>query len=114
MVLAMAVLSYAEIKQVSASDIQKITGSKSFTASTRTVDGKTFFELKNQDGKVAGYLFDTGDFVNDVKGFNGPIRMLVYVSADGVLRNFQVIKSSKKTVILTKIFFSRALPIPMR
>ncbi len=103
MVLAMAVLSYAEIKQVSANDIQKITGGKNFTASTRTVDGKTFYELKNQDGKVAGYLFDTGDFVNDVKGFNGPIRMLVYVSADGVLRNFQVIKSSDTPQYLIKV-----------
>jgi Na+-translocating ferredoxin:NAD+ oxidoreductase RnfG subunit len=102
MVFAMTTLPSAETKQVSTNDVQKITGSKNFASSIRAVDGKTFYELKNKDGKIAGYIFDTGDFVNDVNGFSGPIRMLVYVSADGVLRNFQVIASSDTPQYLNK------------
>jgi uncharacterized protein with FMN-binding domain len=103
MVMAMAALLPAENKPAAENDIQKITGSSSFTAFTRTVDGKTFQELHSKDGKLAGYIFDTGDFVNDVKGFKGPIYMRVYVSADGVLRNFHIIKSSETTQYLSKV-----------
>ena len=103
MVCALATLLPAEMKPLPAGDIQKITGSKSFTSATRTVDGKNFCELKDKDGKIAGYIFDTGDFASDIKGFNGPIRMLVYVSADGMLRNFLVIKSSETPQYLNKV-----------
>lgn len=102
-VCAMAILSSAEIKPLHADDIQKITGSKNFTPAARTVDGRTFYELKEKDGKIAGYIFDTADFASDVKGFNGPIRMLVYVSANGMLRNFQIIKSSEPPQYLNKV-----------
>ncbi len=102
-VLAMAIGASAEIKSLSADHIQSITGSRNFTATARTVDSKTFLELKDKNGKIAGYLFDTGDFVHDVKGFNGPIQMLVYVSAAGVLRNFQIIKSSETPQYLNKV-----------
>lgn len=103
MVCAMATLLPAEMKPLSTDDVHKITGSKSFTGAARTVDGKTFCELKDKDGKIAGYIFDTGDFASDIKGFNGPIRMLVYVSANGMLRNFQVIKSSETPQYLNKV-----------
>jgi uncharacterized protein with FMN-binding domain len=93
----------AEPGQISNSDIQKITGSKTLDSSTRQVDGKTFYELKYKDSKIAGYIFNTGDFVNDIRGFKGPIRMLVYVSADGTLRNFQVIASSETPKYLGKV-----------
>jgi transcriptional regulator of nitric oxide reductase len=94
---------HAEPGQISNSDIQKITGSKTLDSSTRQVDGKTFYELKYKGSKIAGYIFNTGDFVNDIRGFKGPIRMLVYVSADGTLRNFKVIASSESPKYLGKV-----------
>ena len=102
MVLAMAVLSSAEIKPLSTDDIHKITGSNHFAPAIRKVDGKAFYELKDKAGKISGYIFDTGDFVHDVQGFHGPIQMLVYVSAAGVLRNFQIIKHSETPQYLNK------------
>lgn len=99
---AMAVQLCAASNSLSADDVQTLAGNSKFTAVARNADGKTFHELKNQDGKLVGYIFDTGDFVSDIKGFNGPIRMLAYVSADGALRNFKVIKHGETPTFLNK------------
>jgi Na+-translocating ferredoxin:NAD+ oxidoreductase RnfG subunit len=106
----MAVSGYAETKPLSNSDIQKITGSKAFAATSRLADGKTYYELKYKDGKLAGYIFNTGDFVNDIKGYRGkaPIRMLAYVSTDGILKNFQVIASSETPKFLDKVLQNKS------
>lgn len=108
--LLTAVSGYAETKPLSNSDIQKITGGKAFAATSRQTDGKTYYELKQKDGKLAGYIFDTGDFVNDIKGYKGkaPIRMLAYVSPDGILKNFQVIASSETPKYLSKVMQNKS------
>ncbi|MHB9138241.1 MAG: FMN-binding protein [Victivallaceae bacterium] len=102
-VFLLALSGNAETKPLQNSDIQKITGNKTFTALARQIDGKAFYELKHKDGKIAGYIFDTGDFVNDIKGFKGPIRMLAYVSPDGILKNFQIVSSSETPKYLGKV-----------
>jgi len=96
-------LTTMEVKAISADDVHNITGIKDADFSTKAISGKTFIELHDRNGKTSGYVFDTVDFVHDVKGFKGPIRLLVYISSDGILKNFQIIKSSDYAKYLNKV-----------
>lgn len=103
MIFTTVMLTTMEVKAISADDACNITGIKDVDFSTRAVNGKTFIELRDRNGKTSGYVFNTGDFVNDVKGFKGQIHMLVYISSDGILKNFQITQSSDTQKYLNRV-----------
>lgn len=69
--------------------------------SVRTQEGDfVFFEVRDAKGERIGYVFPTEPLVKGVKGYRGPLSLLVYVKEDGVLVDFRILSSREDKAYL--------------
>ena len=71
------------------------------------VDGKPYIQLKDQTGKVAGWVLKSSDFLKkSPEGYAGPIELIIYLNSKGKVVNFTVSKYKD-----TKSFMRRAIKV---
>jgi spermidine synthase len=63
----------------------------------RTKDGASFscFTVIAQDGKLAGYIFPTTPWAAETPGYGGEIDAALFVSPDGALRDYRILRSKE-------------------
>ena len=54
-----------------------------------------YFEVQQEDGTLAGYIFSSEELSPEIRGFGGKINIAVYVNSNGRLIDFHIISSNE-------------------
>ena len=66
-----------------------------------------FFEVKTSLGKLDGYIFSSEDFASDIIGYNDKILLLIFITPDGIHKDFRIIEHHETPEYLEKVIKSR-------
>lgn len=88
--------------------LQKITGVKEYKYEQKTAGKINYYEVKKNENDVAGYIFDSGGLTDEIRGYAGPMRLLIYVDTAGNVKNFQVSESSETPRYLAKVMNNKS------
>jgi predicted membrane-bound spermidine synthase/Na+-translocating ferredoxin:NAD+ oxidoreductase RnfG subunit len=80
------------VAQTLAGPLELVEGSTTFADTGRKM---RYFEVKEDDGKIAGYIFSSQELAPEVRGFGGKINLAVYVDPAGRLIDFNIISSNE-------------------
>jgi Na+-translocating ferredoxin:NAD+ oxidoreductase RnfG subunit len=63
-----------------------------------------YFRILTEKGEIGGYVFRSVDFAPGIRGYGGPVLLLVRTNAEGVVEDFVIVESSE-----TKAFVNRVM-----
>ncbi len=93
---------YSETNVGSLSDVKNY---KNFVSSTVVFNGKVYRYYIVYDKDVVDSIFiETKDWLDDVRGYGGPINLQVYFSIDGKIKNVNVIEQNETDIYAKKVF----------
>lgn len=78
---------------------QALSGQFRIESATKTLaaTGKTatYFKAFDANDKLAGFIFSSGDFAPQIRGFGGKINLAIFSDPNGKLVNFQILRSNE-------------------
>jgi hypothetical protein len=69
----------------------------------RSAGAVTYFEVPDDDGNVAGWVFSSRVLAQDVHGYHGPITLALHVEKEGALRAFRILHSRETPAYLARL-----------
>lgn len=64
---------------------------------------KEYFSVDAEDASQAGYIFDSSDWAAPIDAYGGPLDLLIYISKDGLLRNYDVLRHRETPAYLRMV-----------
>ena len=94
--------------------LQKVTGVKEYKYEQKTAGKINYYEVKKSENDVAGYIFDSGGLTDEICGYAGPMRLLIYVDTVGNVKNFQDFKIAVVPVRANNEQLMKSNPLAMK